>query len=121
MNGKMSKQNTQPTIAELWREFQKLMKVSKRNPLYWSNQWDKRNIRSQLIERCKRVDESGGYYTLFTLDEFVIAVHCKPNGSPKHRREDSSETAREMSAAYAFWAWEREQRQKEATPPQVIP
>ena len=110
---------TQPSIAELWGQFYPYAAgilsfwgtVSDAHP-------DKARaeaLRTQLIERCKRVDESGGYYTLFTLDEFVIAVHCKPNGAPKHRREDSSETAREMSAAYAFWAWELEQRQKEVS------
>ena len=116
----MSEQKTpQPTIAELWDMMTSRLKDAK-------DEWfsdhgretfrkEAETLRAQLIERCKRVDESGGYYTLFTLDEFVIAVHCKPNGSPKHRREDSSETAREMSAAYAFWAWELEQRQKEVS------
>jgi len=101
----------QPTIAELWQEFQKLFKVGKRNPLYWSKVWDKTNLRAQLLERCKRVPDQDGDITTLYLTCHLDRLATEPCGILE--RVDNIETAREISAAYAFWAWELEQRAKE--------
>ncbi len=132
MNGKMSKQNTQPTIAELWREFQKIevkhrfalnradfeWKDARKNWLASAENWriERQALRSQLIERCANVKDSKGYFSLFEINRGKIETQLVDECENLVRiwRIDTAETAREMSAAYAFWAWELEQRQKEA-------
>lgn len=113
------------STADLWRELRKEESILRsytclsKNDGWWVQPAKDSGerlefLRAQLLDRCKRVDESDGYYTEFAINEYVIATHYKPNGSPKHKREDAPATAREMSVAYAFWAWELEQRQRES-------
>jgi len=105
----------QPTIAELWQEFQKLFKIGKRNPLYWSKLWDKTNLRAQLLERCKKLHDSDG-----AAVEFSIYTERIEGGktliwafADEHSLFLTKESAMNMSAAYAFMAWELDQRAKE--------
>jgi len=121
--------NPTPTIAELWREFKKIC--------IWINYYSVDNppqgedvgtvpakgwakipaLRAQLIERCKRVPDSDGYYTEFQICEGVLdSWLCMPDGTrSKTKRQDTWATIQNLCAAYAFWAWELEQREKEST------
>ena len=110
----------QPTIAELWDRFVKLENYIETEKILqsWGTKGsdglshDGRNhtadekeikaIRTQLIERCNPLFE----------DKIMPDRPSKALWAEFHR---------EMSAYHAFWAWELEQRQKEATPPPVIP
>ncbi len=126
----MESNPTSPTIAELWREFQKTLKH--KPAMYISHAAHKgmevtryakhiaeaatkyAALRAQLIERCKRVPDQDGDLTTLRLVCNRDRIATEPCGIL--HRVDNSKTAREMSAAYAFWAWELEQREKEAQP-----
>lgn len=119
----MENNPTTPTIAELWREFEKI-----KNHRYDAQKLDDpgfrkmaqdanggfESLRAQLIERCKRVPDQDGDLTTLRLVCNRDRIATEPCGIL--HRVDNSKTAREMSAAYAFWAWELEQREKEAQP-----
>ena len=104
---------TQPSIAELWGQFYPYAAgilsfwgtVSDAHP-------DKARaeaLRTQLIERCTElVDCIDGHFCI--SHKLILRI--------SHGQIDAF---KEASAIFAFWAWELEQRQKEATPPQVIP
>jgi len=86
---------TPPTIAELWREFQRLSEAY--NPDFGEDQQLAINyhaLRSQLLERCKRPPRTA----MVGSPEFFINSH------------------KEHSAYHAFCAWELEQREKDAKP-----
>jgi len=121
------------SIAELWDRFDKLGNYIETERLL--NSWgtkgsdglshDGRNhsaddaeiaaIRAQLIERCKEVHDSDG-----AAVEFSIYIERIENGktlirafTDEHSLFLTKESAMNMSAAYAFMAWELEQRAKE--------
>lgn len=105
---------TTPTIAELWGKLKFRDDRFARKHLEELDGVDFDALRAQLIERCEKVKDTLGNYDSFTTGH---DAECRPLIDVEHRghdREDSPETAREMSAAYAFWAWELEQRQKES-------
>jgi hypothetical protein len=71
-------------------------------------------LRSVLLERVEKVKDTYGNYDSFSIGS---DAEGRPLIDIEHRgqdREDDAETARNMSAAYAFMAWELEQRQKES-------
>lgn len=72
-------------------------------------------LRAQLIDRCEKVKDTLGNYDRFTTGQDAEGRPLIDVEHRGHDREDSPETAREMSAAYAFWAWELDQCQREAT------
>jgi len=77
-------------------------------------------LRGVLLERCKRVDDADGWHTKLEIEDIddtpiiVITFHDQSGEFCRYPRCDTPETARNMSAAYAFMAWELEQRQKES-------
>lgn len=108
----MSEQKTlQPTIAELWRRLDECARMHFLFPewaiqdadYYESLGKEIEALRAQLIRIC---DNHHFNYIPPEMDapaDEWISYH------------------RDMAVFHAFWAWETEQRQKEATPPQVIP
>jgi len=109
------------SIAELWSEFQKLFKIGKRNPLYWSKVWDKTNLRSELLERCKELEDDAAICV--TVAEFEVVQEDDQafierdmlaiTLSGPFAAEPSK--LREFAAILNFWAWELEQRAKEVS------
>ena len=124
------KTEVKPTIAWLWDRFQKLGNyietekflqswgtkgsdgLSHDGRNHSSDEVELQSLRQQLVERCKKVQSEGLEieYTTFGIDGFIISEE-----SFEGVRIDNANSAREMSAAYAFWAWELEQREKEAS------
>lgn len=104
---------TTPTISELWRRFKIIADVSHLFT-FRSEAEEFQALRAQLIERCEKVKDTLGNYDSFTTGQDAEGRPLIDVEHRGHDREDSPETAREMSAAYAFWAWEIEQREKEA-------
>ena len=95
----------QPTIAELWGELQKAIPHGSfyainapkfDDPQFQQSALDVadrfRSLRQQLLERCK----SEPSYLDAVFVNGIISYH------------------KEMSAYHAFWAWELEQREREA-------
>jgi hypothetical protein len=130
MNTEKLEATATATIAELWDEFDGLVRLSiphlaklvspaynvdaARRPEYEQQlkQCNERlaEIRDQLIERCAVVPDQDGDPTTFLFACGGDRLATEPCGILD--RIDNIETAREISAAYAFWAWELEQRQK---------
>jgi len=115
---KMKPQEATPTIAELWGEFEPMAIAG--NPCnyqtYEWHQWESafNSLRSQLLERCKRVfDSNEGNSAAFEIIPRINRESGIETSNRNYTRFDSIATALEMSAAYAFWAWELFQRQKE--------
>ena len=65
-----------------------------------------------LSERCKRVDDADGWSTRFRFDNRVLVSYYvdKSGNRVASSRNDTIETAKNLSAAYSFWVWELEQR-----------
>jgi len=116
-----------PTIAELWGKLQKerLNVVSFTGMALHDVGWEQekcdaiarlQSLRQQLLERCGQVPDKSGYYSRFFIIERTLNVsfHDTSGAWVIQSRYDDVDTAREMSAAYAFWAWELEDREKEA-------
>jgi len=64
------------------------------------------------LERVEKVKDTYGNYDSFSIGS---DAEGRPLIDIEHRgqdREDDAETARNMSAAYAFMAWELEQRKE---------
>jgi len=124
---------TTPTIAELWRKFQLSCKdvafYRQLNGTLQSIEAKKiaaaeanfTALRAQLIERCKRVHDVDGFTSMFEIEErngqLGISVYFQDRRgySSRHPRCDDANTAKEYAAAYAFWVWELDQCQREAT------
>lgn len=120
-------ENPTPSIAEIWENsydirhcYQHALDAIERNTNPASVGWGKNTLalvdvqikalRAQLLERCKEVKSINRNFTCLWINSGKGLVKSE---SKEAERQDSPETAREMSAAYAFWAWELEQRAKE--------
>jgi len=69
-------------------------------------------LRGVLLERCEKVKDTYGNHDSFSLAhdaEGRWIIDIEHHGQD---REDDADTARNMSAAYAFMAWELEQRKE---------
>jgi len=128
----MHNQDQVPTIAELWKEADYLIELTiphlegltnpnnrvneERRPYYISQlakcKEKLESLRQQLLERCRKVQAEGleREYTTFGIDGFIISEQ-----SFEGVRIDNTNSAKEMGCAYLFWAWELEQREKEAS------
>ena len=133
----MNNQDQVPTIAELWKEAEFLIELTiphleglanpknrvneERRPIYvegLAKCKDKlESLRQQLVDRCASVSDREGCYTEFVIRGNTLkAVIYLPNNSRfSGSRKDDANSAREMGCAYLFWAWELEQREKEAS------
>ena len=133
----MNNQDQVPTIAELWKEADGLIRLSiphleklaspdyqvneEMRPFY-TNQLASCNerlkyLRQQLVERCKIF--RGHFDKLENRIRFGITVFqtetvsmTTPEG---HGMPLNANDLMELSAICAFWAWEIEQREKEAS------
>lgn len=133
------------SIAELWQEFEYILshmpielkaRMEEIGLSKFGNQIFVLSIvngyprlRAELLERCKKVygiDMAGlGYvgYTEFWISESSggLRLGTRIGHEGKWIKEHDSrvfhsrETALDTNAAYAFWAWELEQREKEAS------
>lgn len=126
MDGMTEQEARTRPLSEVWEEFGKIAKrVEFRNDRHvnFTEENQQRNIllmelcnqlRPVLLERCKRVEDSDGYYTEFHICEGILdSWFCKPSGERSAaKRQDTPETARNMAAAYSFMAWELEQRKE---------
>jgi hypothetical protein len=74
-------------------------------------------LRVQLIERCKRVqdgfDSWRSEHTSFEVLEMPSGIGIRAQNNVAYSSCHDAASAREMSSAYAFWAWELEQLQRE--------
>ncbi len=120
----------QRTIAELWDRFRaiknrfgsdndypRLITLSNwQNPAQGRIDWvtEIKSLRAELLERCKRVHENVNDYTDFEIRKIGANLYVYADNRRDFSRLDTAGTALDMSAAYAFWAWELEQREKEA-------
>ena len=116
------------TIEELWGNLQKeeaksanhwkrFEKTQSDSSLIWHTK-AKANVlilRQLLLKRCRKVVGPHGHDSLFEeFDNSKVRITTWDGlGYTHHSRIDDANSAREMSAAYAFWAWELEQRQNE--------
>ena len=96
-----------PTIAELWGEFEEMTVTG--NPCYLHSregeQWEAmfQSLRQQLVERCSElVDCTDGH---FSINQKLIM----------RLSHGITEAFGEASAIFAFWEYELEQREKEAS------
>ena len=71
-------------------------------------------IHRVLLERCARVHENDNDYTDFEIRKIGAKLYVYADNRRDFSRFDTADTALDMSAAYAFWAWELRQREKEA-------
>jgi len=125
----MESNTTTPTIAEIWRKFQLSCKdvafYRQLNGTLQSIEAKKiaaaeanfTALRAQLIERCHIIKDVTNRHTVISISIGsgpLLSMTVDENCDEDAFRRDSPHTAREMSAAYAFWAWELEQRQKES-------
>jgi len=105
----------QPSIAELWGEFQKLansprftnmegMEDGYTDTVNKRDEKKKKSLRAQLLERCEKdlgLSISCGDVCRITRTPFHYISVC------------GIKRAKEESAAWGFMAWELEQRAKE--------
>lgn len=74
-------------------------------------------LRRVLLERCARVEGKHGSYTEFGIVAGEIwSTYRNCDGERTTvGRADSGILARNMAAAFSFWAWELEQREKDGS------
>lgn len=110
------KTEVKPTIAWLWERLQDDLETSSvfsdavKDRLGYTESIE--SLRQQLLEQCRKVQAEGLEieYTTFGIDGFIISEQ-----SFEGVRIDNTNSAKEMGCAYLFWAWELEQREKEAS------
>ena len=119
-----SEAKTKP-LYELWKEFQDLQRVvslsmstdegryrAKNEPFrshYQRELGEIETLRKELLDRCNGgISTPTDAYSLFSIKDGQAYSVSYPR-----LRADSAKTAKEMSAAYAFIAWELEQIAKE--------
>ena len=129
------KTEVKPTIAWLWDRFQKLGNyietekflqswgtkgsdgLSHDGRNHSSDEGELQSLRQQLVERCASVSDREGCYTEFVIrgNTLKSVIYLPNNSRFSGSRKDDANSAREMGCAYLFWAWELEQREKEAS------
>lgn len=128
----MNQNETPPTIAELWGELKKEeSKAAKHWTTYERTKSDSaliwhtksrakvNSLRSRLLERCKDVrdaDETSNVHTHFSVMWLPSGSIARSEVRGANVRYDNADSLGNLSAAYAFWAWELSQRQKEGKP-----
>ena len=101
--------------APLWEVWKRHWELNILYCAVWNDK-ERKMLRGVLLEGVEKVKDTYGNYDSFSIahdaeGRWIIDIeHCGQD------REDDAETARNMSAAYAFMAWELEQRQNAPTP-----